>query len=118
MGAYDGIITDIDILTRKDDTVIADATYLNDEERKKAQGNLGLFMGDLSLQQLKRSMQYVMMNPYPTSLGQDLSLLAQIGISTDTRAPGSSASTGPGSGATSRWTSRSSPPPSTSTPKP
>ena len=34
-------------------------------------------------------MQNVMMNPYPTSLGRDLSLLAQIGISTDTRAPGS-----------------------------
>jgi flagellar hook-associated protein 2 len=30
------------------------------------------------------------MNPYPTSLGRDLSLLAQIGISTDTRAPGAS----------------------------
>ena len=34
-------------------------------------------------------MQSVMMNPYPTSLGRDLSLMAQIGISTDTRAPGS-----------------------------
>ena len=87
IGAYDGIATDIDILTRKDDSVIADATYLNDEDRKKAQDNLGLFMGDLSLQQLKSSMQSVMMNPYPTSLGHDLSLLAQIGISTDNRAP-------------------------------
>jgi flagellar hook-associated protein 2 len=89
VGAYDGIVTDIDILTRKDDSVIAEATYLSDEERKKAQANLGLFMGDLSLQQLKSSMQSVMMNPYPTSLGHDLSLLAQIGISTDNRAPGS-----------------------------
>jgi flagellar hook-associated protein 2 len=89
IGAYDGIATDIDILTRKDDSVIADATYLNDDDRKKAQANLGLFMGDLSLQQLKSSMQSVMMNPYPTSLGHDLSLLAQIGISTDNRTPGS-----------------------------
>jgi flagellar hook-associated protein 2 len=46
-------------------------------------------MGDLSLQQLKDSLQTTMMNPYPTALGRELSLLAQIGISTDTRAPGS-----------------------------
>ena len=89
VGAYDGIITDIDVLTRKDESVIADAAYLNDEEKKKARANLGLMAGDLSLQQLKGSMQNVMMNAYPTSLGRDLSLLAQAGISTDTRAPGS-----------------------------
>jgi flagellar hook-associated protein 2 len=89
VGAYDGIITDIDVLTRKDESVIADAAYLNDEDKKKARANLGLMSGDLSLQQLKGSMQNVMMNAYPTSLGRDLSLLAQVGISTDTRAPGS-----------------------------
>ena len=54
-----------------------------------ARANLGLLFGDLSLQQLKGSMQNVMMNPYPTSLGRELTLLAQAGISTDTRAPGS-----------------------------
>ncbi len=89
VGAYDGIITDIDVLTRRDETVITDAAYLSDDEKTKAKANLGLFFGDLSLQQLKGAMQNVMMNPYPTSLGRDLSLLAQAGISTDTRAPGS-----------------------------
>jgi len=91
VGAYDGIITDIDVLTRKDETVITDASYLSDDEKTKAKANLGLLFGDLSLQQLKGSMQNVMMNPYPTSLGRDLSLLAQAGISTDTRSPGSAA---------------------------
>ena len=89
VGAYDGIITDIDVLTRKDETVISDATYLGEEDKTKAKANLGLLFGDLSLQQLKGSMQNVMMNPYPTSLGRELSLLAQAGVSTDTRAPGS-----------------------------
>ncbi len=89
VGAYDGIITDIDVLTRKDETVISDATYLSEDDKTKAKVNLGILFGDLSLQQLKGSMQNVMMNPYPTSLGRDLSLLAQAGISTDTRAPGS-----------------------------
>ncbi len=89
VGAYDGIITDIDVLTRKDETVISDAAYLSEEDKTKAKANLGLLFGDLSLQQLKGSMQNVMMNPYPTSLGREMSLLAQAGISTDTRAPGS-----------------------------
>jgi flagellar hook-associated protein 2 len=89
IGMYNQVITDVDVLTRRDDAIISDATYFTDEERKKAHDNLGLLFGDLSLQQLKSSMQQVMMNPYPTSLGRELSLLAQIGISTDTRAPGS-----------------------------
>jgi len=89
VGSYNGVITDIDVLTRKDDAVISDATYLTDDERKKAQANLGLFTGDITLQQLKGSMQNVMMNPYPTSAGRVMNLLAQAGISTDSRAPGS-----------------------------
>ena len=89
VGTYNQVITDIDVLTRKDDAVISDATYLTDEERTKARANLGLMTGDLTLQQLKGSLQNVMMNPYPTSAGRTLDLLAQAGISTDTRAPGS-----------------------------
>lgn len=88
VGSYNQIITDIDVLTRKDESIIENATYLTDDEKKKARDSLGLFSADLSLQQLKTSMQNTMMNPYPTSLGRELSLLAQIGIATDTRAPG------------------------------
>ena len=89
VGSYNRIITDIDVLTRKDASIIEAAGYLTDEEKKKAADSLGLLFGDLSLSQLKGAMQNVMMNPYPTARGRDLSLLAQIGISTDTRAPGS-----------------------------
>jgi flagellar hook-associated protein 2 len=89
VGAYNRAITDIDVLTRKDPSIIAGADYLTDEEKKKAGESLGLLVGDLSLSQLKSAMQTTMMNPYPTSRGRDLALLAQIGISTDTRAPGS-----------------------------
>jgi flagellar hook-associated protein 2 len=89
VGSYNQIITDVDVLTRRDPSIIENASYLTDEEKKKDRENLGLIMGDLSLQQLKDSLQTTMMNPYPTALGRELSLLAQIGISTDTRAPGS-----------------------------
>jgi len=89
VGAYDRIITDIDVLTRKDPTIIDAAGYLSDEEKKKAIDSLGLLFGDLSLQQVKGSLQNIMMNAYPTSKGRDLALAAQIGIATDVRALGS-----------------------------
>jgi flagellar hook-associated protein 2 len=88
IGTYNRFITDIDVLTRKDEKIIEDADYLTDEEKAKARENLGVLFGDLTLQQLKSTLQTAFMNPYPTSEGRDLALLAQIGISTDTRAPG------------------------------
>jgi flagellar hook-associated protein 2 len=90
IGSYDRVITDMDVLTRRDESVITDAAFLSDDEKKKAADNLGLLFGDLSLQQLKDAMQRVMMNAYPTSRGRDLAMLAQIGIATDVRKPGTS----------------------------
>ncbi len=92
IGTYDRLLTDIDILTRKDESIITAAAYLTDEEQKKATENLGILMGDLSLQQIKDSMQRIMMNPYPTSRGKDLTLLAQIGVATDVRKIGTMSS--------------------------
>jgi flagellar hook-associated protein 2 len=89
VGAYNRIITDVDVLTRKDAAVIDQAGYLTDEERKKATERLGLLTGETMLGNLKSSMQQLMMNPYPTSRQRDLALLAQVGIATDLRRPGS-----------------------------
>ncbi|MCX7031971.1 MAG: flagellar filament capping protein FliD [Spirochaetes bacterium] len=89
VGAYNRIITDVDVLTRKDAAVIAEAGYLTDEEKKKATERLGLLTGETMLTNLKASMQQIMMNAYPTSRSRDLALLAQIGIATDLRRPGS-----------------------------
>ncbi len=88
VGQYNRLITQIDILTRRDESVIEDAAFLAEEERKKARADLGLFMGDLSLMQVKANLQRVMMNPYPTEGERELALLAQIGISTHASAEG------------------------------
>ena len=88
VGAYNRIITDVDVLTRKDEAVIAEAGYLSDEEKKKAAERLGLLTGETTLSNLKASMQRIMMNAYPTSRSREMSLLAQIGIATDLRRPG------------------------------
>ncbi len=92
VGAYDRLITDIDILTRNEESVITAATYLTDDERKKATENLGILMADSTLRTLKDTMQRLVMNAYPTSRGRDLALLAQIGISTNATAVGASSS--------------------------
>jgi flagellar hook-associated protein 2 len=89
VGAYNRSITDIDILTRKDEQVIEDAQYLTEDERKTARDNLGILSAETTLTRLKGSMQQIMMNAYPTSRGRELALLAQAGIATDLRPPGS-----------------------------
>jgi flagellar hook-associated protein 2 len=89
VGAYNRIITDVDVLTRKDEAVITEAGYLTDEEKKKATARLGLLTGETMLTSLKASLQQVMMNAYPTRRSRDLALLAQIGIGTDLRQAGS-----------------------------
>lgn len=85
VGNYNRLITEIDILTRKDSSIIESATYLSDSEKEKATERLGILNGDLTLTQLKSSLQTIMMNAYKTSAGQDMALLAQIGISTNSR---------------------------------
>ncbi len=91
IGHYNQVITEIDVVSRRDENIIEDAKYLSDEEREDYKKKLGALMGDISMLQLKSRLQSIMMNPYKTEGGRQLSLLAHIGISTDTRKPGSAA---------------------------
>ena len=81
-GNYNDLLTRVDILARKDEAVIRDAQFLNDQEREQASKELGLLAGNTTLMQLKSRLQRIMMDPYPTDGGQALSLLAQMGITT------------------------------------
>jgi flagellar capping protein FliD len=72
----------VDILTRKDESVIRDAQFLSDQEREQAAKDLGLFTANTTLMQLKSRLQRIMMDPYPTDGGRELSLLAQMGVTT------------------------------------
>ena len=82
VGNYNKLLMEIDILTRQDEAVVDSALYLSDEERQRARENLGLLKGNVTLMQLKSRLQRMLMDPYPTEGGPELSLLAQIGIST------------------------------------
>jgi flagellar hook-associated protein 2 len=61
--------------------------FINDGMKVVSSGNLGeenevgVLTGDITVFGLKNKLQNIMMNPYPTKKGRELSLLAQIGIS-------------------------------------
>lgn len=85
VGYYNQVLQNIHILTSNDENVIDELDYLSDEEKEDAQNNLGIFQGDMTFLQLKNRMQRIAMEVYITSAGRDLSLLSQIGISTNSR---------------------------------
>jgi flagellar hook-associated protein 2 len=61
--------------------------FINDGMKVVPSGTLdeetesGILTGDITVQGLKTRLQNIMMNPYPTSRGKELSLLAQVGVS-------------------------------------
>jgi flagellar hook-associated protein 2 len=90
VGNYNRLMADLNVLTRNDDRVIQELSYLSEEEQGDLRKRLGVFMGDSILSQFKTSLQRAAAATYPTSVNQDLALLAQIGIGTDIRGGGSS----------------------------
>jgi flagellar hook-associated protein 2 len=61
--------------------------FINEQTKVVSSGRLtekaeaGILSGDITVMGLKSRLQKIMMNPYPTGSGRELSLLAQIGIS-------------------------------------
>lgn len=83
IGQYNQLIRDVNILTRNNESLINEVGYFTEEERSVARERLGMFQGESTLNQLRQTLQNIMMNPYETSAGRRLSLLAQAGISTN-----------------------------------
>lgn len=89
---YNELITKLAILTNSDSTntaVIDEKQNYTDEQRDEAIKQLGMFRGEYSLVRLKNAMQTVLSSPYETSAGRDLTLLKQLGISTNETGTGS-----------------------------
>jgi flagellar hook-associated protein 2 len=89
VGNYNRLAAEINVLTRNDDRVVQELSYLNADEQAEMRKKLGIFSAETSLGQFKNSMQQAVTGPYPTAAGQELALLAQMGISTDVRRSGS-----------------------------
>jgi len=85
VGNYNRLMAEINILTRNDPTVIDELTYLTREEAEDMRERLGAFAGDSTLSHLRNSLLRIVTSPHPTDAGRELSLLSQIGISTNAR---------------------------------
>jgi flagellar hook-associated protein 2 len=87
-GNYNRLMAEINVLTRNDDRIIEELSYLSADEQAELRKRLGTFSGDSTLNQLKNNLQRTAAVPYPTSAERDLSMLAHIGIGTDVRRGG------------------------------
>jgi len=83
VGNYNRLMAEINVLTRREERVVDELTYLTADENAAMKSRLGVFSGDTTLNNFRSSLQRTVTAPYPTSMERDLSLLAQIGISTN-----------------------------------
>jgi flagellar hook-associated protein 2 len=91
VGNYNRLMAEINVLTRTDDKVIDELSYLTKDEQDEYRKRLGAFQADSTLSQFRGSLQRIAAAPYSTSAERDLALLAQIGVGTDVRRGGASA---------------------------
>lgn len=83
LGSYNQVLTEVNILTSNRESVIEEIGYFEDQDREDAREKLGMFMGDTSFMQLKNRLQRIASDAYETSAGRQLSMLNQLGISTN-----------------------------------
>ena len=88
LGSYNRLITEINILTSREESVVEEIGYFEEDEREAALERLGIFMGDTTFMQMKNRLQRIMSSPYTTSAGRELSMLSQMGISTNVSGSG------------------------------
>ncbi|MDR0456742.1 MAG: flagellar filament capping protein FliD [Treponema sp.] len=88
VGNYNRLMAELNILTRIDDRLVDELAYLDKDEADAMRKRLGAFSGDATLTQFRANLLRAVSSPYPTDEEQDLSMLAQIGVSTNTRGSG------------------------------
>jgi flagellar hook-associated protein 2 len=88
VGNYNRLMAELNVLTRNDDRIIQELSYMDSEEQEKLRSRMGAFAGDSVLNQFKNSLQRAAGGTYQTTAERDLSMLTQIGIGTDVRRAG------------------------------
>lgn len=83
VGEYNQTVAKINILSQTKSDVIDELTYLTDEEKEKQYELLGMFQTDFSLTSIKSNMQSIVSTGYKFSDDAEITMLSQIGISTN-----------------------------------
>jgi flagellar hook-associated protein 2 len=89
VGNYNRLMAELNVLTRTDDRVLNELSYLSEDERTQLKDKLGTLAADSSVQKLRSDLISIVNAPYPIS-GGDIAMLANFGISTDARRAGNS----------------------------
>ncbi len=89
VGTYNQVMAEINILTSNKPEIISELDYLTADEREAALKKLGMFQGDFTLTNGKASMQRTVASTYNTSENAEITMLNQIGISTNASSKGS-----------------------------
>ncbi|GHU40253.1 hypothetical protein FACS1894190_06910 [Spirochaetia bacterium] len=88
VGSYNRLMAELNVLTRADEGIVNELTYLSADEQKTLREKLGLFSGDTTLARFRSVLQQIVSASYTTNSG-DSFLLSAFGISTDARRSGS-----------------------------
>jgi flagellar hook-associated protein 2 len=87
VGNYNRLMAELNVLTRNDESVLRELTYLSSNEQEELRGRLGVFSADSDLTRLRGRLQQIMTSPYTDADGREL-LLSSFGITTDARRGG------------------------------
>ena len=83
VGRYNRMLAEVNILSSDKPEIVSELDYLSDEERETANERLGMFQGDFSLSNAKSSLQRIVSSNYRFSDEATVTMLSQIGISTN-----------------------------------
>jgi flagellar hook-associated protein 2 len=89
IGKYNQAIAEMNILSQDKPEIIQELDYLTDDEKKTEEKKLGMFLGDFSLTNAKSQLQTIVSANYKYSDKATLTMLNQIGISTQASGGGS-----------------------------
>jgi flagellar hook-associated protein 2 len=88
VGNYNRLMAEVNVLSRNDERIIQELSYLTPEEQETFRKKLGVFSADSTLSQFKITLQRAATAPYPTADAP--LLLSQIGVGVDLRRSGAS----------------------------
>lgn len=83
VGQYNQVLAQINILTSNKPEVITELDYLDESEVEKAEKQLGMFMSEFSLTNERTTFQRIVAASYPFTDDAEVTMLSQIGISTN-----------------------------------
>lgn len=83
VGKYNQTLAEINILSQNKPEIISELDYLTSDEEEKARERLGMFQGDNTLTSGRSSLQQTISTMYRAKPDATITLLAQIGVSTN-----------------------------------